>query len=67
MPKLKLKTKRAAAKRYRVLGGGKVKLAKKGRRHLLSSKARKRKRRLNVPTILKGADAERAKKLMPYA
>ncbi|MBI3180012.1 MAG: 50S ribosomal protein L35 [Deltaproteobacteria bacterium] len=67
MAKQKLKTKRAAAKRYRVLGSGKVKLAKKGRRHLLSSKARKRKRRLNTPTILSGADADRARRLLPYA
>lgn len=62
----KLKTKKAAAKRYRVTGSGHVKVGHKGKRHLNTSKARKRKRRLGGTTILTGADVRMAKSLLPY-
>jgi large subunit ribosomal protein L35 len=67
MARLKLKTKRAAAKRYRVTGSGNVKVGHKGKRHIFTNKSRKRKRSLRGPYLLVGADADRAKKLLPYA
>lgn len=67
MAKPKLKTKRAAAKRYRVTGSGKVKTGRKGKRHILTGKTRKHKNRLRGTRILGKADAARAKALMPYA
>ena len=66
MPKLKMKTKSAAAKRYRVTGSGHVKVGKKGSRHILTGKSRKHKRRLRGTRILVGADAVKAKSLLPY-
>ena len=66
MPKLKLKTSSAAKKRYRVTGSGHVKVGKKGHRHILTGKSRKQKRRLRGTRILEGADAVKAKSLMPY-
>lgn len=42
----KVKTRKAAAKRYSLKPGGKVKRAKAGKRHLLSKKSRKRKNKL---------------------
>ena len=42
--KPKMKTNRAAAKRFTVTGSGLVKFASKGHRHCLSNKSRKRKR-----------------------
>ena len=63
----KLKTKRAAAKRYRVTGKGRVKIGRKGMRHILSNKSRKRKRHLRGTLLLTKADEAMAKSLMPYA
>ena len=42
----KIKTNRAAAKRFRVTGSGKIKRNKGYKRHILSSKGKKRKRQL---------------------
>lgn len=67
MAKVKMKTKRAAAKRYRVTGSGNVKTGTKGHRHLLSAKTRKRKRHLRGTRILGKADEKMAKSLLPYA
>lgn len=66
MAKQKMKTKRAAAKRYRVTGLGRVKVGKKGKRHCLSNKSRKRKRDLLGMKLLSPADEAMAKRLMPY-
>ena len=42
----KMKTHRASAKRFKVTGTGKIKRWKAGHRHILTSKDRKRKNRL---------------------
>ncbi|MDA3950791.1 MAG: 50S ribosomal protein L35 [Spirochaeta sp.] len=62
----KMKTRRAAAKRYTVTGNGKVKYKKMGMRHILSKKTTKRKRHLRKAGILSPAEEKRAKKLLPY-
>jgi large subunit ribosomal protein L35 len=62
----KMKTKRAAAKRYRLTGTGKVRYKKQNLRHILTKKNSKRKRRLRQPAILSSVEADRAKKLLPY-
>ncbi len=62
----KLKTRRSAAKRFRLTGRGKIKHAHAFRGHLLTGKNRKRKRRLRRPAILTRADRERIKRLLPY-
>lgn len=63
----KMKTNRAAAKRFKVLGSGKFKRAKKGRRHILSNKNRKRKRRLKDIALVHPHDEKRMETLLPYA
>ena len=63
----KLKTKSAAKKRYRVTGKGRIKIARKGKRHILTGKSRKRKRNLLGMKHLAPADEPMAKRLMPYA
>ncbi len=65
--KAKMKTKRAAKKRYRVMGSGHVKTGHKGKRHNFSNKSRKRKRNLRGPKILGPRDEAMAKSLLPYA
>ena len=62
----KMKTRRAAAKRYHVTGSGKVKYKKQGLRHILSKKTTKRKRHLRKAGVLSPAEEKRARKLLPY-
>jgi len=62
----KMKTRRSAAKRFRVTPTGKVKYKKQGLRHILTKKSRKRKRNLRKTAILSPEEAKRAKKLIPY-
>ena len=63
----KLKTNRAAAKRFKVTKTRKVKHSKAYRRHLLASKNRKRKRHLRSPAVLNPTDARTMLALLPYA
>lgn len=62
----KMKTKRAAAKRFRVLGSGKIKRAKAYRRHILEHKSRKRKRRLSDKALVDSTQEKNIKSLIPY-
>ena len=63
----KMKTKRGAAKRFRALGSGAFKRSKKGRRHILSNKNRKRKRRLKETPLVHPADEKGVRLMIPYA
>jgi large subunit ribosomal protein L35 len=63
----KMKTKKAAAKRYHVTGTGKVRYKKQGLRHILTKKSAKRKRRLRLPAILSHVEEKRVHQLLPYA
>ena len=63
----KMKTKSGAAKRFRVRGSGSVKRYQAGKRHILTKKNAKRKRRLRLPAILSHVEEKRVKQLMPYA
>ncbi|HVO37941.1 MAG TPA: 50S ribosomal protein L35 [Spirochaetia bacterium] len=63
----KMKTKKAAAKRYHVTGSGKVRYKKQGLRHILTKKNAKRKRRLRLSATLSSVETKRVKQLMPYA
>ena len=67
MANCKLKTKRAAAKRYRVTGKGRVKVGRKGKRHIFTNKSRKRKRNLRGTLLLGKSDEAMAKSLLPYS
>ncbi len=62
----KMKTRRAAAKRYSYTGSGKIKYKKQGLRHILTKKSTKRKRKLRKSGILSEAEARRVRVLMPY-
>ncbi|MEJ2367555.1 MAG: 50S ribosomal protein L35 [Acidobacteriota bacterium] len=63
----KMKTNRGAAKRFRVTGTGKVKRWKAYHRHILTSKDRKRKNRLQESALISKADEKKVKRLIPYA
>ena len=62
----KMKTKRAAAKRLKRTGTGKLKRARGWKRHLLEAKAPKRKRQLRHPATIHPADQPRLDRLVPY-
>tara|TARA_B100000941_G_C28497674_1_gene552003 strand:+ start:2129 stop:2323 length:195 start_codon:yes stop_codon:yes gene_type:complete len=60
----KMKTKRNAAKRFKVSGSGKIKRFKAGSRHLLTRKSPKRKRRLRKGGLLTTSMSKRIQKLV---
>jgi len=62
----KLKTKKSAAKRFRVTKNGKVLAKTTGRRHLLSDKNPKIKRQMRNTIEIKGQVANNIKAVMPY-
>lgn len=62
----KLKTKRAAAKRFSATGTGKLKRNKAYKRHILTKKSAKVKRNLRKATITDSTNAKVMKKILPY-
>ena len=62
----KLKTHKGAAKRFRLTAGGKVKRGHSHARHILTKKTSKRKRLLDIDTLVAVADEERIKSMLPY-
>jgi large subunit ribosomal protein L35 len=67
MSKIKMKTKKSAAKRFSFTGSGKVKYKKQNLRHILTKKSTKRKRNLRHAGILSDDNVPVIrKKLLPY-
>ncbi len=62
----KMKTNRAAAKRFKRTGSGKLRAQNAFRSHLLEKKTAKRKRRLRKGFILSASDVQRIKTMIPY-
>ena len=61
----KIKTNRAAAKRFKRTGTGKFVFAKSHASHILTKKTRKRKRALRQAQIAKKTDRREIKLLLP--
>ena len=62
----KLKSRRAAMKRYRFTARGRVKIQKPGMRHNLHRKTEKRKRSLGRGAYLPAIQAEKVRRQLPY-
>ena len=62
----KMKTKRAAAKRFKVTGSGKLKRNKAYKSHILTKKTTKRKRNLRKATMTEKKKKKVMKKILPY-
>ncbi|MCD6440888.1 MAG: 50S ribosomal protein L35 [Candidatus Marinimicrobia bacterium] len=60
----KMKTRRSAAKRFKLTGAGKVKRNKAYFSHILTKKSPKRKRNLGQSGIVAAADESRIKKMI---
>lgn len=63
----KLKTKKAVAKRFRITKKGKALYPKAYRRHLLSGRAKKRKRQLRKKGIVDRVELKMIRTALPYA
>ncbi|HQZ40130.1 MAG TPA: 50S ribosomal protein L35 [Vicinamibacterales bacterium] len=63
---MKLKTHRGAAKRFKKTGTGKITRASAFKRHILTSKATKRKRQMRGTEVVSDADAPRLRRMLPY-
>jgi large subunit ribosomal protein L35 len=63
----KLKTHKGAAKRFKKTGTGKIKRHKANLRHILTSKAKKRKKQLGSSTLVSDGDYKKAARMIPYA
>lgn len=64
MGKAKMKTNRAAAKRFKLTGSGRVKRNKAYHGHLFTRKSPKRLRNLRKSSLVAPADQRRAKKML---
>lgn len=63
----KIKTRRSAAKRFRITGSGEFKRAKAFKSHILEKKSPARKRNLRKATMVSKSDHDRVVKMLPYA
>jgi len=61
----KIKTNRAAAKRFRKTGTGKIVFSKSHANHILTKKTRKRKRSLRQSQIVDKSNKKNVKLLLP--
>ena len=63
----KIKTRRAAAKRFRATGSGKKIFRRKAfKNHLLEHKTTERKRRLTGLTLVSEEDEKNVRRMLPY-
>lgn len=62
----KLKTSRAAAKRFKKTGTGLLKRSKAYKSHILTKKSTKRKRNLRKSTLTDSTNVKNMKKILPY-
>ena len=62
----KMKTTKAAAKRFKKTGTGLLKRNKAYKSHILTKKSQKRKRNLRKSTVVDSTNVKNMKKILPY-
>ena len=62
-----IKTKKSAAKRFKITARGKVLRSRAGKRHLLAGKSPKRRRSLGTSKEVDSTDAYRIKQNLPFS
>lgn len=60
----KMKSRRSAAKHFRITATGKIKRHKALRRHILTSKSKKRKRHLRKPGLVHKSEAYKVRRFL---
>jgi large subunit ribosomal protein L35 len=63
----KLKTRKSAAKRFKLTGTGKIKRRKAFLRHILTKKNTKKKRQLGQDVILAPSNVKTVTRMIPFA
>jgi large subunit ribosomal protein L35 len=63
----KMKTKSGAKKRFKVAANGRIKRGAAFRRHILTKKSTKRKRKLRGINSVHGSDTRSVRIMLPYA
>ena len=63
----KMKTKKSAAKRFRVRAGGSIKRGQAFKRHILTKKTTKTKRQLRGSADVHETNVESVRAMLPYA
>jgi large subunit ribosomal protein L35 len=66
-PMPKMKTKKSAAKRFRVRASGSIKRGQAMKRHILTKKTTKNKRQLRGTVTIHPSDVDSVRAMMPYA
>ena len=62
-----IKTRKSVAKRFKITGKGKIMRTRPGKRHLLSSKNAKRRRKLSSPALVDKTDYARVMENLPFS
>jgi large subunit ribosomal protein L35 len=62
----KMKTKRGAAKRFKMTGSGQIKRSKAFTSHILTKKSTKRKRNLRKSGLVDSTDLKGMRRILPY-
>jgi large subunit ribosomal protein L35 len=62
-----MKTKKSAAKRFKVRPGGSIKRGQAFKRHILTKKSTQRKRKLRGITNVHDSDMRRVRSMLPYS
>ena len=63
----KMKSKKSAAKRFRVRPGGSIKRGQAFKRHILTKKSTQTKRQLRGATNVHDSDTDRVRAMLPYS
>ncbi|BBL35154.1 50S ribosomal protein L35 [Nitrosomonas stercoris] len=63
----KMKTKKSAAKRFKIRAGGSIKRSQAFKRHILTKKTTKNKRQLRGATAVHASDVASVRAMLPYA
>ncbi len=63
----KMKTKKGAAKRFKVRASGSIKRSQANKRHILTKKSPDRKRRLRGMIEVHASDVPLVQRMLPYA
>jgi large subunit ribosomal protein L35 len=62
----KMKTKRGAAKRFKLTGSGQIKRSKAFTSHIMTKKSTKRKRNLRKSGLVDSTDIKGIRRILPY-
>jgi large subunit ribosomal protein L35 len=63
----KVKTKKSAAKRFKIRSGGSIKRSQAYLRHILTKKSTKRKRHLRGTSTVHDSNKRQVRAMLPYA